>query len=167
MSSINLENLDIPINFKAKVKSVEAILNENFNLSQSQIDELTSFKRENDEPILNLNKPDFLYEVCFLLKKQGIKPVLKFLKNVENDYAIKLDGHFILETEFFEKEQKIYQKEISQLRDKIDLEVKSYKECRKCKSKTVVDQSSSRQRSSDEATIFTLHCNTCGETWKE
>lgn len=166
MSSINLENLDIPINFKAKVKSVEAILNENFGLSQAQIEELTSFKRDNDEPILNLNKPDFLYEVCFLLKNQGYKPVLKFLKKVENDYDIKLNGHFILETEFFEKEQKNYQKEISQLRDKIDLEVKSFETCRKCGSKTVVDQSSERQRSGDEAQIFTLHCTTCGYTWR-
>jgi DNA-directed RNA polymerase subunit M/transcription elongation factor TFIIS len=167
MSSINLENLDIPINFKAKVKSVEAILNENFNLTPFQIEEITSFKRENDEPLLNLNKPDFLYEVCFLLKKQGYNQVLKFLKQVENDYSIKLDGHFILNTEFFEKEQKNYQKEISQLRDKIEIEVKSYKECRKCGSRTVTDKSASRQRSADEAQIFILECSTCGETWKE
>jgi DNA-directed RNA polymerase subunit M/transcription elongation factor TFIIS len=167
MSSINLENLDIPINFKAKVKSIEAILNENFGLTQFQIEELTSIKRDNEESLLNLNKPDFFYEICFLLKNQDYKTVLSFLKNVENDNSIKLSGHFIFNTEFFEKEQKGYQKEISRLRDTIDTGVKSFIECRRCHSNTVSDQYSARQRSSDEAQIFILYCNTCGLTWKE
>lgn len=167
MSTINLDNLDIPINFKPKAtKSTEAILNERFGFNQEQIEVITSFKRENDDPIVSLDYPDFFYEVCFLFKNQGYDEVIKMLKEIANDYNVKLNGHFILNTRFFEKEQTEYQKEISRLRDTIEHGVESVHECPRCHSKTVSEQVSSRQRASDEAQIFILTCDTCKLTWK-
>jgi DNA-directed RNA polymerase subunit M/transcription elongation factor TFIIS len=169
MATINLSNLDLPLNFRGRSsKSIEALLNERFGYTSEQIEVLTNIKR-GDDSILNMeSSPDFVYEIFFLLEQAGYEETIEILKKVANDYNIKLDSHFILNTRFFDTEILEYQKEISRLRDKVDVNLAdSVYSCPRCHGKNVFKQTSEKQRTADEATIFRLTCYSCGTQWKE
>lgn len=172
MTTLNLQNINLPINLKGKSsKSVEAFLTEYTNLNPRQIDELTSLKR-GDESLLNANNYNnqgLLYEVIYLLNTNGYEYTLEQLTNIANDYKITINANFILETNLFEKEQKDYWKEVSRLRDKIEnSDVESIVQCPKCKSYSVSYVRAEKQRSADEAEITKYTCNNigCGNSWK-
>jgi DNA-directed RNA polymerase subunit M/transcription elongation factor TFIIS len=172
MATLNLQNLNLPINLKGKSsKSVEAFLKEYTNLTSKQIEELTSLKR-GDDFLLNVNSNDnqgFLYETMYLLNSKGYEYTLEHLTKIANDYSIIINANFILETSLFEKEQLDYQKEISRLRDKIENnDIESIVQCGKCKSYSVSYVRAERQRGRDEAEITKYTCNNiaCGHSWK-
>jgi DNA-directed RNA polymerase subunit M/transcription elongation factor TFIIS len=172
MATLNLQNLNLPINLKGKSsKSIEAFLKEYTNLDTRQIEELTSLKR-GDDSLLNVsssNGQGFLYETIYLLNSKGYEYTLEQLTNIANDYKTRMDANFILETTLFEKEQIDYQKEISRLRDKIENnDIESIVQCGKCKSYNVSYIRAERQRGGDEAEITKYTCNNigCGHTWK-
>lgn len=172
MATLNLQNLNLPINLKGKSsKSIEAYLKEYTNLDSTQIEELTSLKRGDDQ-LLSVNSSDnqgLLYETIYLINSKGYDYTFEQLNNIANDYNAKISANFILETTLFEKEQVDYQKEISRLRDKIENnDVESIVQCPKCKSYNVSYQRAERQRGGDEAEITKYTCNniSCGNSWK-
>jgi DNA-directed RNA polymerase subunit M/transcription elongation factor TFIIS len=104
-----------------------------------------------------------------ILTEKGYEYTFEKLNEIANDYSIKINANFILETTLFEKEQLDYQKEISRLRDKIENEdVDSIVQCTKCKSYNVSYIRAERQRGGDEAEITKYTCNNigCGHSWK-
>jgi DNA-directed RNA polymerase subunit M/transcription elongation factor TFIIS len=172
MATLNLQNLSLPINLKGKSsKSVEAFLKEYTNLDTTQIEELTSLKR-GDDILLNTNTSNsqgFLYETIYLLNSKGFDYTLEQLTNIANNYDLKIDANFVLETTLFEKEQMDYWKEVSRLRDTIEnSNIDSIVQCPKCKSYSVTYVSAEKQRSGDEAEITKYTCNNiaCGNSWK-
>jgi hypothetical protein len=100
MATLNLQNLNLPINLRGKSsKSIEAFLKEYTNLDTKQIEELTFLKR-GDDPLLNVsssNGQGFLYETIYLLNIKGYEYTLEKLTNIANDYKARLDSNFILE----------------------------------------------------------------------
>jgi DNA-directed RNA polymerase subunit M/transcription elongation factor TFIIS len=172
MATLNLQNLSLPINLRGRSsKSVEAFLREYTKLDSTQIEELTSLKR-GDDSLLSANFSDnqgLLYETIYLLNSKGYDYTFEQLEKIANDYNLKINANFILETTLFEKEQLDYQKEISRLRDKIENEdVDSIVQCNKCKSYNVSYVRAERQRGGDEAEITRYTCNnvSCGHIWK-
>jgi DNA-directed RNA polymerase subunit M/transcription elongation factor TFIIS len=170
MATLNLQNISLPINLRGKSsKSIEVLLAEYTNVTPKQIEELTSLKR-GDVNLLNLNDSTgqgFLYETIYLLNSKGFEYSYELLTEIANNYDIKTNANFILETSIFEKEQLDYQKEISRLRDKIEnADIESIEPCPKCKSYNVTYQRAERQRGGDEAEITKYSCNACGQNWK-
>lgn len=172
MATLNLQNINLPINLKGKAsKSVEAFLKEYTNLNSKQIEELTSLKR-GDDSLLSASSSDFqgfLYETIFLLNTKGYEYTFEKLNEIANNYDLKINANFILETTLFEKEQIDYQKEIARLRDTIENnDVESIIQCPKCKSYNVSNMRSERQRGRDEGEIIKYTCNntSCGHVWK-
>jgi DNA-directed RNA polymerase subunit M/transcription elongation factor TFIIS len=171
MATLNLQNINLPISLRGKSsKSIEVILAEYTNITPKQIEELTSLKR-GDNNLLNITDSDgqgFLYETIYLLNTKGFEYTYEKLNEIANNYNIKMNANFILETSIFEKEQLDYQKEISRLRDKIEnTDVESIEPCPKCKSYSVSYQRAERQRGGDEAEITKYSCNACGQNWKK
>jgi DNA-directed RNA polymerase subunit M/transcription elongation factor TFIIS len=172
MATLNLQNLNLPINLKGKSsKSVEAFLTEYTNLNPKQIEELTSLKR-GDDPLLSTNSSNgqgFLYETIYLLNSKGYEYTRDQLTDIANNYKARMDANFILDTTLFTKEQVDYQKEIARLRDTIENnDVESIVQCGKCKSYNVSYVRAERQRGGDEAEITKYTCNNiaCGHAWK-
>ncbi len=175
-SSINLSSIAAPIptkkgnsNVVGLTQSFEATLNkyaESMGLTKTQLNKLMNVTK-NDENIIVSNNIGFVYEVFGMIKLLGFDQTMKFLDEFDSkNLKGKIPSKEIFNSILFEKEETLYQNDIARIRDEFQVKVKGLYKCQKCGSQDTVDQTSSRQRSSDEATIFEITCQSCGHRWK-
>lgn len=169
-SIINLSALPAPARKSAEVatQSFEALLEkyaDDLNLSKKELDKLTNIKKNGDY-ILTANNFGFVYEIFGMLKTLGFQETYKFLENIPEDEVSKFTPKKILDSPLFEREETLYQAEIARLRDEFQVKLKGLYNCTKCGSQNTIDTISSRQRGSDEATIYEITCQDCGNTFK-
>lgn len=167
--SVNLSTLPIPSRKEsAPSQAFEAILNkyaESMGLSKVNLEKLTNITK-NGEYLLTSNNPGFVYEVFGMVKILGIDQTLSYLESLDMKGRSKPLAKNILDSNLFEREETLYQNDIAIIRDEFQVKVKGLYKCPKCGSQDTVDQTSSRQRSSDEATIFEITCQSCTHRWK-
>jgi len=168
--SLNLSNLPIPSKKgDVPVQSFEAILYKYadfMGLSRGQLDQLTSVSK-NGEYLLTSNNPGFVYEIFGMIQTLGFDQTLNFLEALDpKNYKGKIPSRTVLDSVLFEREDTLYQNDIAIIRDEFQVKVKGLYKCPKCGGQDTVDQTSSRQRSSDEATIFEITCQSCSHRWK-
>ena len=174
-SSINLSSIATPIPSKkgnnnaiGLTQSFEATLNkysESMGLSKTQLNKLMNITK-NEEPLITSSNIGFVYEVFGMIKLLGFDQTMKFLEEFDNSVKGKISSKEIFNSILFEKEETLYQNDIARIRDEFQVKVKGLYKCQKCGSQDTIDQTSSRQRSSDEATIFEISCQSCGHRWK-
>lgn len=173
-SIINLSALPAPSRRSAEgaTQSFEALLEkyaEDLNLSKKELDKLTNIKK-NGEYLLTANNFSFVYEIFGMLKTLGFQETYNFLEKMtlsEDKYdSSKISAKKILESPLFEREETLYQAEIARLRDEFQVKLKGLYPCSKCGGQNTIDTISSRQRSSDEALIYDVLCQDCGNTFK-
>jgi DNA-directed RNA polymerase subunit M/transcription elongation factor TFIIS len=167
---INLSALPAPSRKSAEgaTQSFEALLEkyaEDLNLSKKELDKLTNIKK-NGEYILTANNFSFVYEIFGMLKTLGFQETFNFLEKMSLSEDKYVSSKKILESPLFEREETLYQAEIARLRDEFQVKLKGLYNCTKCGSQNTIDTISSRQRSSDEATVYEITCQDCGNTFK-
>jgi len=174
-ASVNLSSLATPIPNKKSgdglglTQSFEVTLNkyaENMGLTKTQLNKIMNINI-NSENLISSSNIGFTYEVFGMIKLIGFDQTFKFLEElVEKNLKGKIPSKAILDSLLFEKEETLYQNDIARIRDEFQVKVKGLYKCQKCGSQDTIDQTSSRQRSSDEATIFEISCQSCGHRWK-
>jgi DNA-directed RNA polymerase subunit M/transcription elongation factor TFIIS len=168
---INLSSLPAPSrrNTEGATQSFEALLTkyaEDLKLSKKELDKLTNLKK-NGEYLLTANNFGFVYEIFGMLNSQGFKETYTFLEKIASEKAFsKVSPKTILESPIFEREETLYQAEIARLRDEFQVKLKGLYNCTKCGSQNTIDAIASRQRSSDEATVYEITCQDCGNSFK-
>ena len=166
--SVNLSTLPIPSKKDGPSQSFEAILNkyaDSMGLSKSDLDKLTNVSK-NGEYLLSSNNPGFVYEIFGMIKVLGFEQTMNFLESLDIKGKVRPVAKNILDSILFEREETLYQNDIAIIRDEFQVKVKGLYKCPKCGGQDTVDQTSSRQRSSDEATIFEITCQSCSHRWK-
>lgn len=174
-SIINLSTLPAPSrrNTSGATQSFDALLEkyaEDLNLSKKDLEKLTNIKKNGDY-LLTTNNFGFVYEIFGMLKTLGFQETFKFLENLSEDIPSddkgpKITAKKILDSKLFEREETLYQAEIARLRDEFQVKLKGLYNCSKCGGQNTLDTISSRQRGSDEATIYEITCQDCGNTFK-
>jgi hypothetical protein len=168
---INLTSLPAPSrrNTEGATQSFEALLTkyaEDLNLSKKELDKLTNLKK-NGEYLLTANNFGFVYEIFGMLNSLGFQETYAFLEKMSTEKgSSKVSSKNILDSQLFEREETLYQVEIARLRDVFQVKLKGLYNCTKCGSQNTIDAISSRQRGSDEATIYEITCQDCGNTFK-
>jgi len=173
-SSVNLSSLSVPPSSRkgegvGLTQSFEATLNkyaESLKLTKTQINKLLNISK-NGENIITSHNLGFVYEIFGMIKLLGFEPTIKFLDELDTKNTKgKITAKEIFDSTLFEREETLYQNDISRIRDEFQVKVKGLYKCGKCGSQDTIDQTSSRQRTSDEATIFEISCQACGHRWK-
>ncbi len=174
-SSVNLSSLATPVPNKkggdgvGLTQSFEATLNkyaENLGLTKTQLNKLMNITK-NDETLISSVNLGFVYEVFGMIKVIGFDQTLKFLEEFDTkNMKGRIPSKIIFDSVLFEREETLYQNDIARIRDEFQVKVKGLYKCQKCGSQDTIDQTSTRQRSSDEATIFEITCQSCGHRWK-
>lgn len=164
---INLSALPTPIlHGENSNPAFEALLEKyasKFKLTEAQLEKLKKLRR-NGEPLINSANPYFAYEIFGMIKNLGFGETFDFLESSE--FVSKPLPSIVLDSKLFEGQQTLYQAEIARIRDTTQAMIKGLYKCKKCGSQYTQDTVSSRQRSSDEATIFQIECLVCGYTWR-
>ena len=96
-----------------------------------------------------------------MLIKYGYKETYDFLIKVKDTPNI--NSKIIFEHSSYNKLRDIYEKEISHIRDKIELKATAIA-CIFCNKKTVIAEPQ-QVRSNDEAPGVSYYCNSCGKKW--
>jgi DNA-directed RNA polymerase subunit M/transcription elongation factor TFIIS len=170
-SIINLSSLPAPSrrNTEGAIQSFEALLTkyaEDLHLSKKDLDKLTNLKK-NGEYLLTVNNFGFVYEIFGMLKSLGFQETYAFLEKMGLEKgSSKVSSKNILDSQLFEREETLYQAEIARLRDEFQVKLKGLYNCTKCGSQNTIDTISSRQRSSDEAIVYDITCQDCGNSFK-
>ncbi len=169
---INLSSLPAPSrkSVEGATQSFEALLSkyaEDLNLSKKELEKLTNIKK-NGEYLLTANNFGFVYEIFGMLNSpMGFQGTYDFLEKLSLEKGVsKISPKHILDSPLFEREETFYQAEIARLRDEFQVKLKGLYNCTKCGSQNTIDTIASRQRSSDEATIYEITCQDCGNSFK-
>ena len=164
---INLSALPAPSRKSEGVfQSFESLISEyadDLNLTKKDISKLSSLKK-NGEYLLTSNNFPFVYEVIGMLRTNGFQDTYEYLEKL--DVKGKPISKIIFSSPTFEREETLYQAEIARLRDEFNVKIVGLYSCRKCGSQNTLDTISSKQRSSDEAMIYDITCQDCGNTFR-
>lgn len=164
---INLSALPAPSRkSEGIVQSFESLISEyadDLNITKKDIAKLSNLKK-NGEYILNSNNFNFVYEIIGMLRVNGFQDTYEYLEKL--DIKGKPSSKLIFNSTLFEAEETLYQAEIARLRDEFNVKIVGLYSCRKCGSQNTLDTISSRQRSPDEAMIYDITCQDCGNTFR-
>jgi len=164
---INLSTLPLPSKKgESTNQSFESLLNkyaEKLNLSKKNLDILLNIKK-NGEYLLNYSNIGFVYEVFSMLHVLGFDETLSYLESLE--VPGKVSSKSILDSVLFEREETMYQAETSRIRDEFQVKVDGSNKCGKCGGYNTIAIISARQRSADEALIYDITCQDCGNRFK-
>lgn len=164
---INLSALPAPSRkSEGTVQSFESLISEyadDLNLTKKDISKLSNLKK-NGEYLLSSNNFNFVYEVIGMLRVNGFQDTYEYLEKLE--LKGKPSSKTIFNSILFEAEETLYQAEIARLRDEFNVKIVGLYSCRKCGSQNTLDTISSKQRNSDEALIYDITCQDCGNTFR-
>ena len=164
---INLSALPAPSRkSEGIVQSFESLISEyadDLNITKKDIIKLSNLKK-NGEYILSSNNFNFVYEIIGMLRVNGFQDTYEYLEKL--DIKGKPSSKLIFNSLLFEAEETLYQVEIARIRDEFNVKIVGLYACRKCGSQNTLDTISSKQRSSDEAMIYDITCQDCGNTFR-
>lgn len=169
--SINLSALPAPSRNRkdGPSESIESILvkySDLLNITEKQRDKLLNLK-VNGDYIFKYSNMSFLYEVFSMIKVLKFDETYKYLSSLNDKVSTdkNITSKEILESPLFEREQTVYQADISRLRDEFQVKVKGLEKCKRCHSWNTENRTNDRQRGGDEGMIYKLFCNDCFLEW--
>lgn len=170
ISSINLSALPAPSRQRKEgpsqsIESIFAKYKSLLKINDKQIDMLLSLKNKNDY-IFTYQNMGFIYEVFSMIRSLGFEETYRFLTTTTFDSKV-ISSKKIFDSDAFERERTIYQRDISRIRDEFQVKAKGLVKCKRCHSQNTENQTNDRQRGGDEGMIYKIQCNDCGHVWKE